>query len=126
QNDYESGIELVATMDNVVMTRTFSKVYGLAALRLGWTYCPAAIADVLNRVRGPFNVSTPAIAAGVAAIRDDAHTQAAVAFNHKWLGWLIREIRSLGLDVTPSVANFLLVHFPDRAGKTAADADRYL
>ena len=56
RNDYEAGLELVATTDNTVMTRTFSKIYGLAALRLGWAYCPAAVADVLNRVRGPFNV----------------------------------------------------------------------
>ena len=57
RNDYEAGLELVATTENTVMTRTFSKIYGLAALRLGWAYCPAAVADVLNRVRGPFNVS---------------------------------------------------------------------
>ena len=60
RNDYEAGLELVATTDNTVMTRTFSKIYGLAALRLGWAYCPAAVADVLNRVRGPFNVTAPA------------------------------------------------------------------
>jgi histidinol-phosphate aminotransferase len=126
QNDYESGIELVATCDNVVMTRTFSKVYGLAALRLGWAYCPAGVADVLNRIRGPFNVNAPAIAAGVAAIGDDAFTEAAVDFNQKWLGWLTGEIRDLGLEVTPSVGNFLLVHFPTEAGRTAADADGFL
>src|SRR5918999_2526993 len=64
RNDYEAGLELVATTANTVMTRTFSKIHGLAALRLGWIYCPAAIADVLNRIRGPFNVSGPALAAG--------------------------------------------------------------
>jgi histidinol-phosphate aminotransferase len=126
QNDYESGIELVATCDNVVMTRTFSKVYGLAALRLGWAYCPAGVADVLNRIRGPFNVNAPAIAAGVAAIGDHAFTEAAVDFNQKWLGWLTKEIRGLGLEVTPSVGNFLLVHFSTEAGRTAADADGFL
>ena len=70
RNDYESGIELVATSENVVMTRTFSKIYGLAALRLGWLYGPAHVVDALNRIRGPFNVNAPSIAAGVAAIAD--------------------------------------------------------
>ena len=123
-NDYESGIALVAEHDNVVMTRTFSKIHGLAALRLGWAYCPAPVADVLNRVRGPFNVSAPAIAAGVAAIKDQAFTEAAIAHNEKWLRWLTAEFGKLGLGVTPSVGNFLLVHFPDR--KPAPDADRHL
>ena len=71
-NDYEAGIELVATTHNTVMTRTFSKIYGLASLRIGWAYCPTEIADALNRIRGPFNVSGPAIAAGVAALEDQA------------------------------------------------------
>ncbi len=79
------GIELVSTFENVVMTRTFSKIYGLAGLRLGWAYCPAHVADVLNRIRGPFNVSAPALAAGVAAIGDKAFVEKAVAHNEKWL-----------------------------------------
>lgn len=126
QNDYESGIELVATSDNVVMTRTFSKIYGLAALRIGWAYCPADVADVLNRIRGPFNVNAPAIAAGVAAINDGSFTDETVSFNSKWLSWLTGELEALGLSVTPSVANFLLVHFPQQAGRTAAEADAFL
>ena len=69
RNDYEAGIELVATSDNVVMTRTFSKIHGLAALRLGWMYGPAEIVDALNRIRGPFNVNAPAMKAGIAAMR---------------------------------------------------------
>jgi histidinol-phosphate aminotransferase len=81
RNDYEAGIELVATTQNTVMTRTFSKIYGLAYLRIGWAYCPAEVADVLNRIRGPFNVSGPAIAAGVAACRDQAWVQRAVEHN---------------------------------------------
>ena len=97
RNDYEAGLELVATTDNTVMTRTFSKIYGLAALRLGWAYCPAAVADVLNRVRGPFNVTAPAIAAGVAALADRAHVETAVAHNDKWLPWVTAEIEKLGL-----------------------------
>jgi len=126
RNDYEAGIELVATSENVVMCRTFSKIYGLAALRLGWMYGPAHIVDAINRVRGPFNVSAPAIAAGVAAIRDTAHVEKARAHNKEWLAWLTEEIRELGLKVTPSVANFVLIHFPETPGRTAKEADAFL
>src|SRR5437763_4773068 len=70
RNDYEPGVGLVNRAENVVMLRTFSKIYALAGLRLGWAYCPPAIADVMNRVRGPFNVTAPALAAGVAALED--------------------------------------------------------
>ena len=126
RNDYESGIELVATSDNVVMCRTFSKIYGLAALRLGWMYGPPHVVDAINRIRGPFNVNAPAIAAGVAAIRDSAHVERAREHNSLWLSWLMEEIAKLGLEVTPSVANFVLIHFPDTPGKTAKDADAFL
>ena len=111
RNDYEAGLELVATSENVVMPRTFSKIYGLAGVRLGWMYCPPAIADVINRIRGPFNVNAPAIAAGVAAMNDTEHLAKAVEHNEKWLPWLSKEISALGIDVTPSVGNFLLIHF---------------
>ena len=126
RNDYEAGIELVATSDNVVMCRTFSKIHGLASLRIGWLYGPAHIVDALNRIRGPFNVSGPAIAAGVAAIEDTAHVEIAANHNARWLPWLAAEIGRLGLEVTPSVANFLLVHFPSARGRTARDADAFL
>ena len=126
RNDYESGIELVATTDNVVMTRTFSKIYGLAALRLGWMYGPAHVVDAINRIRGPFNVNAPAIAAGVAAIRDSAHVERSREHNLQWLAWVTDEIGKLGLKVTPSVANFVLIHFPETKGKTAKDADAFL
>ena len=98
RNDYESGIELVATSENVVMTRTFSKIYGLAALRLGWLYGPAHVVDAVNRIRGPFNVNAPSIAAGVAAITDVGHVERSREHNEKWLAWLTDEIRKLGLD----------------------------
>lgn len=126
RNDYESGIELVATNENVVMTRTFSKIYGLAALRLGWMYVPEHIVAAINRIRGPFNVGTPAIAAGIAALEDTAHTEKAREHNEKWLAWLTDEIGKLGITVTPSAANFVLIHFPDTPGKTANDADAFL
>ncbi len=126
RNDYEAGIELVATSENVVMCRTFSKIHGLAAVRLGWLYGPAHIVDALNRIRSPFNVNTPAMKAGIAAIEDSAHVEKSVAHNAKWLPWLAEEIGKLGLKVTPSVANFVLVHFPQNKGRTAADADAFL
>jgi histidinol-phosphate aminotransferase len=125
RNDYESGIELVATSENVVMCRTFSKIHGLAALRLGWMYGPAHVVDAVNRIRGPFNVNSAAIAAGIAAIEDIGHVERSAAHNDKWLAWLTEEIGKLGLSVTPSVANFILIHFP-RTGRTAAEADRFL
>ncbi len=126
RNDYEAGLELVATTNNTVMTRTFSKIHGLAALRIGWAYCPANIAEVLNRIRGPFNLSSSAIAAGAASIQDTAHIDQAVAHNDKWLAWLTDEMTKLGLVVTPSVANFILVHFPETGPKTADAADAFL
>ncbi len=126
RNDYEAGIELVATSENVVMLRTFSKIHGLAALRLGWIYGPGHIIDALNRIRGPFNVNAPAIAAGIASITDTAHIDKARAHNDKWLLWLTTEIEKLGIKVTPSVGNFLLLHFPETPGKTATEADALL
>ncbi|MEL6436393.1 MAG: histidinol-phosphate transaminase [Pseudomonadota bacterium] len=126
RNDYASGIELVSSSQNVVMTRTFSKIHGLAALRVGWMYGPAHVVDAINRVRGPFNVSAPSIAAGAAAIRDRAHMDKAIVHNDEWLVKLTESLRAIGLQVTPSVGNFVLIHFPETAGKTAADADDYL
>lgn len=126
RNDYEAGIELVSSARNVVMTRTFSKVYGLAALRIGWIYAPAAIIDAMNRVRGPFNLNAPAIAAGAAAIRDQDFVDKAVEHNLLWIDKLTHALTELGLKVTPSVANFVLMHFPDVDGKRAADADAFL
>ncbi|GEP11938.1 histidinol-phosphate transaminase [Methylobacterium gnaphalii] len=125
-NDYGAGLELALEAQNVVMTRTFSKIHGLAAQRIGWMVGPEGVVDALNRIRGPFNLSSGSIAAGAAAIADEAHLAAAVAHNTEWLDWLTNEIRALGYAVTPSVANFLLAHFPDEPGRTAADADAHL
>lgn len=124
RNDYETGIEMVSRFPNVVMTRTFSKIYGLAGLRVGWSYCPAEVAGILNRIRGPFNVSVPAQKAAAAALLDRAHLEANFAHNEKWRDWLAGEIRKLGLRVDDSVANFLLIHFAD--AKTAKAADEFL
>ena len=124
RNDYSAGLELAATSDNVVMTRTFSKIHGLANLRLGWMYGPAHVCDAVNRTRGPFNTNGAALAAGVAAIGDLEHEATSVAHNAHWLAWLSTEIAALGIHVTPSVGNFLLLHFAD--AETATRADRYL
>jgi histidinol-phosphate aminotransferase len=126
RNDYEAGIELVATSENVVMCRTFSKIHGLAALRLGWMYGPEHVVDAVNRIRGPFNVAAPAIAAGIAAVADTAHQERSREHNSRWLAWLTEEIGKLGLTVTPSVANFVLIHFPATPGATAKEADAFL
>jgi histidinol-phosphate aminotransferase len=87
---------------------------------------PANIIDAVNRIRGPFNVSTPAMLAAVAAIEDTAHVQMSKAFTETWRNWLTEEIGKLGLKVTPSVANFVLIHFPQEKGKTSVDADVFL
>ena len=126
RDDYADGADLVDAGDNVVMTRTFSKIHGLGGLRLGWAYCPAPVVDVLNRVRGPFNVSAAAIAAGVAAIGDQEFTAKVRAHNDTWLAWTRDELRKLGLSVPDGVGNFLLTCFPDQPGRDAAAADAFL
>lgn len=126
RNDYDTGLELALKSDNVLMTRTFSKIHGLAALRIGWAVGAAHVIDAMNRIRGPFNMNTPALLAGAAAIADVDHLEKSVAHNERWLPWLTQEIESLGLKVTPSVANFLLIHFPDTPGRTAKEADAFL
>jgi histidinol-phosphate aminotransferase len=126
RNDYEAGVALVDAADNVVMLRTFSKIYALAGLRLGWGYFPPAIADVLNRVRGPFNVSTPAVAAGIAAVEDTDALARARAHNDRWLPWFSERLAALGLPLTASVANFVTPRFPDEPGRDAAAAYVFL
>jgi histidinol-phosphate aminotransferase len=126
RNDYTAGIDLVDRADNVVMTRTFSKLFGLAALRVGWLYAHPPVIDVLHRIRGPFNVSTPAQVAGVAALEDLEHQERARAHNERWLPWLEQELGRLGLEVHPSVANFVLVSFEAVGERTAAAASAWL
>ncbi len=126
RNDYEAGIELVSTSDNVVMCRTFSKIHGLAGLRVGWMYGPDHVVDAVNRIRGPFNLNAAAIAAGVAAIEDREHQAKAIAHNEEWLPKVTKGLEALGLTVSPSVGNFVLIHFPDVAGQRAPDADAFL
>ncbi len=126
RNDYEPGIKLVDQADNVVMLRTFSKIYALAGLRLGWGYFPEGIADVLNRVRGPFNVNAAALAAGVAALQDIESLAKARAHNDHWQPWLNQKLAALGLAPTPSVGNFVLPCFAESGEHTAAAAFAFL
>jgi histidinol-phosphate aminotransferase len=126
RNDYTSGMELASKALNVVMTRTFSKIYGLAGLRLGWMYGPAPIIDAINRTRGPFNVTLPAQAAGVAALADVAHVDKARTNNDHMLAWFTSEVKKLGLEVPPSVGNFVLVRFSKANGKDANAANEFL
>ncbi|MBC8339598.1 MAG: histidinol-phosphate transaminase [Rhodospirillales bacterium] len=123
RDDYTPGVDLVDGGGNVVMTRTFSKIYGLGGVRLGWAYCPAGIADVLNRIRGPFNVGSPALAAGLAALGDSEFIERARTHNDTWLEWTRSQFLSLGLEVPPSAGNFVLVRFPEQPGRNADIAE---
>lgn len=125
-DDYSAGQELVEAAHNVVMTRTFSKLFGLAGLRLGWMYAPDTVIEVLHRVRGPFNVSAPAQSAGVAALEDRDHQAAERANNERWRPWLAEQLTALGPTVHPSVGNFLLVAFDEEGPRTAPAASAWL
>ena len=118
--DYPQAAGLVEASDNVVMLRTFSKIHGLAALRLGWAYCPSPVADVLNRVRGPFNVSQAAQAAGIAAVRDREHVARSSAHNANWLTWFSEAVTKAGIEALPSAGNFVLLRFA--GGQAEAEA----
>jgi histidinol-phosphate aminotransferase len=124
--DYADGSALAREAGNVVMLRTFSKAYGLAGARLGWAYGAPAIIEVLNRLRAPFNVSGPAIAAGIAALRDQAHLDRVIAHNTSGLARLQAGLGALQVAFTPSVANFVLAHFGTTPGCDARAAAHFL
>ncbi len=126
KGDYSPGIDLVDAGDNVIMTRTFSKIHGLGGIRLGWAYGPETVIDVLNRARGPFNVNAAALSAGAAAIRDQPFTAHCRDENLRVLAWTYQRLQNLGLNVTESVGNFLLVCFDNDPDRSAATADSYL
>jgi len=124
---FDDGIDLARNSSNVVVTHTFSKLHGLAALRIGWGYAPLEIAQAVDRIRLPFNTSVPAQRAAVAALADTAFQQASIDLNETWRPWLTQQLGGLGLDVIgPSATNFILVGFPKIPGKTAAEADAFL
>lgn len=124
--DYEDGIALAAAHDNVLMLRTLSKVYGLAALRIGWGHGSMALIDPINRIRGPFNVARPTQAAAIAAVRDREHLAHARAGTIRLRQWFARELAGLGLETVPSQTNFILVRFSGEDGKTAEAANAFL
>jgi histidinol-phosphate aminotransferase len=123
--DYEDGVSIVDAAPNTIMTRTFSKIYGLAALRVGWAYAAEEIIDVLHRVRGPFNLSTAAIEAAAAAMEDQEFMQTAKAHNDQWASWLTQQLQDLGIVVYPSYGNFLLINLKDWC-KQAQEVFQYL
>ena len=118
---FDGGLALVEARDNVVMTRTFSKIYGLGGLRVGWGYGPRAIIDVLNRIRGPFNLSNAALATAEAAVRDQDYTSFCRDENARLRVWLAEQLAALGIPSDVSMANFVLARFADAAEAAACD-----
>jgi histidinol-phosphate aminotransferase len=118
---YDAGAAVIAGRDNVVMTRTFSKIYGLGGLRVGWGYGPQEIIDVLNRIRGPFNLSSAALMAAEAAVRDRAWVQRCRTENARWRDWLGARLAEIGVPSDVSCANFVLARFGDAAEANACD-----
>ncbi|MFI4965040.1 MAG: histidinol-phosphate transaminase [Caulobacterales bacterium] len=124
---FDDGLDLARTASNVVVTHTFSKLHGLAALRIGWGYAPLEIVQAVDRIRLPFNTSVPAQRAAVAALDDAEFQRASIDLVEAWRPWLTQQLGGLGLDVIgPSAANFVLVGFPQTPGRTAAEADAFL
>ena len=119
---YDAGVRLVDASDNTVMTRTFSKIFGLGGMRIGWCYAPPGIVDVLNRVRAPFNVSVAAQAAAIAALAEPGWVEAGCAHNAEYRPKLAAGIEAAGLKVWPSEANFVLVDLETVDKANAADA----
>lgn len=126
QNDYAAGMELAGEEPNVIVTRTFSKIHGLAGLRVGWAYGPESVIDAIHRVRGPFNVTSVGQAAAIAALGDDSFVTRSADHNNGELDRMKPALEAMGYVVYPSVANFLLIRFEDRDGKRAGDADAFL
>ncbi|MBT6825034.1 MAG: aminotransferase class I/II-fold pyridoxal phosphate-dependent enzyme, partial [Rhodospirillales bacterium] len=124
--DYESGTRLVHEFDNVIVTRTFSKVYGLAGLRLGWCYGPAWVADLLTKIGPSFPINVVAQEAGLASVLDNDHMQAVLKHTTMWITKFSEALRGMGLIVYPSQTNFVLVRFPPECGKTSAEVNTYL
>jgi histidinol-phosphate aminotransferase len=123
---FTDGLDMARGSTNIIVTHTFSKLHGLAALRVGWAYAPAPLADAIDRIRPPFNVSTPGLAAAVASLADEDFQAASLAHVERWRPWLTQQLGGLGLSVVPSGANFVLVEFPNTPGRTAAEAEAFL
>ncbi|HYC75138.1 histidinol-phosphate transaminase [Brevundimonas sp.] len=122
--DWETSLGLARDSENIVVTRTFSKIHGLGGLRIGFGYAPLKVAEAVDRIRLPFNVSVPGIEAAVAALGDEAHQQASRELIHTWRPRMTQAIRGFGFDVLPSAGNFVLVRFRD--AEQAQGANDYL
>ncbi|MFQ5438854.1 MAG: aminotransferase class I/II-fold pyridoxal phosphate-dependent enzyme, partial [Paracoccaceae bacterium] len=118
---YDGGVSLVEGRENVLMTRTFSKIYGLGGLRVGWGYGPAAVIGVLNRLRGPFNVTSASLAAAEAAVLDREHVAHCRAENAHWRDWVAGQLAAVGIPSDASMANFILARFGSERAADAAD-----
>jgi len=124
---FNDGLEYARTAANVVVTHTFSKLHGLATLRVGWGYGPAEIIAAMDRIRLPFNTSIPAQRCAVAALADEDFQRRSLGLVEQWRPWFEQQLGGLGLDVVrPSAANFVLVGFPPTARRSAAEAEAYL
>ena len=123
---FSDGLDLARGAPNVVVTHTFSKLHGLASLRVGWAYAPVEVAQAVERIRLPFNTSVAAQAAAIAALDDIDFQDRAVEMIDVWRPWLTQQLGGLGLEVTPSAANFILVGFPLTPGRTAREAEAFL
>ena len=124
--DYEDGSALVTEEGNVVMTRTFSKIHGLAGLRIGWAYAPAHVIDALQRIRTPFNANRAALAAAAEATRDVEFVAGVRRSNALAQQYVREQLLELGLPIIPSVTNFYLIDFGGVAGKSAREASAFL
>ena len=119
---YDGGVSCVEARENVFVTRTFSKIYGLGGLRVGWGYGPRHVIDVLNRIRGPFNVSAAGLAAAEAAVQDIDYTAHCRAENAKWRGWLQDRLAKIGIPSDPASGNFVLARFASESIADDAEA----
>ena len=124
--EFDDGLDMARTAENVVVTHTFSKIYGLAALRVGWAYCPLHIADAADRIRPPFNTSIAAQDAAIAALHDDDFRRRSLEHVQRWRPWLEQQLGGLGLELEPSQANFVLAGFSGEPGRTAPEAEAFL
>jgi histidinol-phosphate aminotransferase len=123
---FTDGLELARTASNIIVTHTFSKLHGLAALRIGWGYVPIEAAEAIERIRLPFNTSIAGQTAAIAALSDEDFQARSLALVETWRPWLTQQLGGLGLEVTPSGANFVLARFPAAPGRTAAEAEAFL
>ena len=123
---FADGLDLAREAQNLVVTHTFSKIHGLAALRVGWAFAPIQVAEAVDRIRLPFNTSVAGQHAAVAALGDADFQARSLAHVELWRPWLIQQIGGLGLEIIPSAANFVLIGFPPTPGRTAAEAWEFI